>query len=241
LFCFLARPAFKKYWFDEGAHAKLPLLCVVIDDGPVTRNWTANRPASRLASQTVIASVLALFLVGEDGSINVRRARAVAAVETARLNVEYCIVRAPVSGYVTNLNIAVGEFTNLGEGVFDIVDDSRWYVLANFRETLLSRIKPGMVAEGWLLACPGKPLRGVVEGVGKAIYQIKDGNMDLMADVPAELDWVRLAQRFPVRIILEASPDCSFHSGGTATVRLDPQNRVGETRNAVLDVPIATE
>lgn len=157
-------------------------------------------------------------LTGDDGGINVRRRRAEAVLADAQLNIEYCYVRAPVDGYITNLNIARGTYANQGEQVFALVDDSQWYVLANFRETLLDRIEPGMVAEVWLLSCPGHPVRGTVQGVGRAIYQVVGAAKDALADVPPTLDWVRLAQRFPVRIYLEETPGCSYHSGATATV-----------------------
>ena len=179
-------------------------------------------------------------LVGDDAGLNVRRLEVEASLADAKLNIEYCYVRAPVEGYVSNLNIARGEYANQGDQLFTIVDDSRWYVLANYRETLLERIEPGMVAEIWLLACPGQTLRGVVQGVGKAIYQPVGASVDALPDVPPSLDWVRLAQRFPVRIILEDAPDCSLHSGGTATVRIRPDERVGTTRAGILDESIAS-
>lgn len=157
-------------------------------------------------------------LTGDEAGINVRRVEAEAVLADAELNLDYCYVRAPVDGYITNLNIARGTYANQGQQVFALVDDSQWYVLANFRETLLERIEPGMEAEVWLLACPGRPVRGVVQGVGRAIYQVVGAGRDALADVPPTLDWVRLAQRFPVRIYLEEVPDCSYHSGATATV-----------------------
>ena len=61
-----------------------------------------------------------------------------------------------------------------------------------------------------------------MQGVGRAIYQIVGAERDALADVPPTLDWVRLAQRFPVRIYLEDAPDCSYHSGATATVIIRP-------------------
>lgn len=178
-------------------------------------------------------------LVGDDQSGNARRQEVAASLADAVLNIEYCYVRAQVSGYVSNLNIARGEYANQGVQLFTIVDDSRWYVLANYRETLLSRIKPGMTAEVWLLACPGTPLRGVVEGVGKAIYQPVGASVDALPDIPPALDWVRLAQRFPVRIILEEVPGCSLHSGATATVRIDPSEQVGIPEDGILMVPLS--
>ncbi|MCH2143334.1 MAG: biotin/lipoyl-binding protein [Phycisphaerales bacterium] len=179
-------------------------------------------------------------LVGDEAGLNVRRLEVEASLADAKLHVDYCYVRAPVSGYVSNLNIARGEYANQGAQLFTIVDDSRWYVLANYRETLLHRIEPGMVAEIWLLACPGQTIRGVVQGVGKAIYQPVGASVDALPDVPPSLDWVRLAQRFPVRIILEERPDCSFHSGGTATVRILPDDRVGTPQSGILEEPIAS-
>jgi membrane fusion protein, multidrug efflux system len=78
--------------------------------------------------------------LGKYGDINARRKAAEAAAYKARLNVEYCYVKAPFDGYVTNLNIAVGQYANEGKLVVSLVDDRNWYVLANFRETFLSRI-----------------------------------------------------------------------------------------------------
>src|SRR5262249_19135429 len=82
---------------------------------------------------------------------NARLQAAAAAVESAELDVGYCRVRAPFPAYVTNLNIAVGEYARQGQQVFALVDDRAWYVLANFRETYLSSIQPGMRAEVYLM------------------------------------------------------------------------------------------
>jgi len=67
-----------------------------------------------------------------------------------------------------------------------------------------------------------------------AIYQPVGAGVGGLADIAPTLDWVRLAQRFPVRIILEAPPDCSPRSGSTATVRINPGQRVGVTRDGIL-------
>ena len=83
-----------------------------------------------------------------------------------------------------------------------------------------------MVAEVWVLACPGQVLRGVVQGVGKAIYPPAGYSVDALPEVAPALDWVRLAQRFPVRIVLEHPPNCTLHSGSTATVRIMTREHV---------------
>ncbi|MBG81223.1 MAG: secretion protein HlyD [Phycisphaerae bacterium] len=223
-------------------HARLvPLLeqKFVTPDEVQKASSMADAASGRVAAANA-ELIRAKRLVGDEGEINVRRREVEASLADAELNLSYCYVRAPVDGYVSNLNIARGQYANKGVQLFTVVDDSRWYVLANYRETLLRRIEPGMVAEVWLLACPGQSLRGVVQGVGKAIYQPVGASVDALPDVPPSLDWVRLAQRFPVRIVLEDAPDCSLHSGGTATVRILPDQRAGQPRDGILEDPLSS-
>src|SRR6202011_5745382 len=85
---------------------------------------------------------------------NQRLRAASEAVEDAQLNYDYCFVRAPFDGYITNLNLAEGQYANIGQPVLTMVDDQNWYVLAYFREDLLDRIRPGMRANVSLLSYP---------------------------------------------------------------------------------------
>ena len=159
--------------------------------------------------------------LGKYGDINARRKAAEAAAYKARLNVEYCYVMAPFDGYVTNLNIAVGQYANEGKLVVSLVDDRNWYVLANFRETFLSRIKPGMYAEVFLLGYSGVRFRGRVEGVGWALFQDNGASVEGLPRVEPTLNWVRLAQRFPVRVTLEdRDARYPFRMGETAVVTI---------------------
>jgi membrane fusion protein, multidrug efflux system len=158
---------------------------------------------------------------GKYGDINARRKGAEAAAYRAKLNVDYCYVRAPFDGYVTNLNIAVGQYANEGKQVVSLVDDRNWYVMANFRETFLARIRPGMKAEVFLLGYPNVRFRGRVEGVGWALFQDNGATVEGLPRVDPTLNWVRLAQRFPVRIELEDhDPRYPFRMGETAVVTI---------------------
>jgi len=160
--------------------------------------------------------------LGQIGDINARRAEAEAEVYKAKLNVGYCRVRAQFDGYVTNLNIAVGQYAKQGREVISLVDNRTWYVIANFRETFLSHIAPGMSARVYLLGYPNRRFRGVVEGVGWALYQANGATVAGLANVAPTLNWVRLAQRFPVRITLGAvDPRFPFRMGATAVVTID--------------------
>jgi len=159
--------------------------------------------------------------LGQYGNINALRKAAEAAVYDAKLNVGYCYVRAPYNGYVTNLNIAEGQYANEGREVVSLIDDRKWYVIANFRETFLSHIQPGMTAEVFILAYPNKRFRGRVQGVGWALYQQNGATVEGLPQTEATLNWVRLSQRFPVRIVLEdRDPKFPFRTGNTAVVTI---------------------
>jgi membrane fusion protein, multidrug efflux system len=159
--------------------------------------------------------------LGQLGNINARRKEAEAELYNAKLNVGYCTVRAPFDGYVTNLNIAVGQYANEGQQVVSLVDNREWYVIANFRENFLGSIRKGMHADVYLLAYPNVRFRGHVQGVGWALYQTNGATIEGLPKVEPTLNWVRLSQRFPVRIILdERDPKHPFRMGATAVVTI---------------------
>jgi membrane fusion protein, multidrug efflux system len=159
--------------------------------------------------------------LGQYGDVNARRKAAEAAVYDAKLNVGYCYVRAPFDAYITNLNIADGEYANEGKRVLSLVDNRVWYVMANFRENFLSRIEPGMSAEVYLISYRNHRFRGRVQGVGWALYQDNGATIEGLPRVAATLNWVRLSQRFPVRITLEdRDPKHPFRMGETAVVTI---------------------
>ncbi len=160
--------------------------------------------------------------LGQLGDINARRKAAEAAVFNARLNVDYCYVYAPFDGLVTNLNISVGQYANEGKDVLSLVDDRTWYVMANFRENFLDHIRPGMSVDVYLLSYPERRFRGRVQGVGWALYQQNGATVDGLPAVEPTLNWVRLSQRFPVRIVLEdRDPQHPFRTGQTAVVTIE--------------------
>jgi multidrug resistance efflux pump len=178
------------------------------------------KASEAMVSQAKSALAQARANLGQLGDINVRRAKAQAEVVEAQLNVGYCEVRSPVDGYVTNFNISVGQFAQIGQQQFALVDTSNWYLLANYQETDLRDIRPGQTVEIYLMAYPLTRFRGTVQGVGWALYDQNQGSNGVLPTVSPTLDWVRLAQRFPVRIVMDASPDPEtkpYRMGQTAT------------------------
>lgn len=127
-----------------------------------------------------------------------------ATADLARLNVSYCQVRAPFNGYVTNLNISLHQYANEGQPVLTLVDDTTWYVLANYREEFIRFIKPGMSAQVYVQSYPHRPFRGHVEGLAWGVHYPGDAPASaLVPRVDPTLDWVILSQRIPVRIIID--------------------------------------
>jgi len=155
------------------------------------------------------------------GDVNQRVRAAQEEIEDAQLNYDYSFVRAPFDGYVTNLNISEGQYANIGQPVLTLVDDRTWYVLAYFREDLLDRIRPGMPADVSLLSYPDKRFQGEVQGIGWGLFQENGATVAGLPNVEETLNWVRLNQRFPVRIVLKrADSDHPFRMGQTAIVTI---------------------
>jgi len=140
--------------------------------------------------------------VAMEAQANLRSAEANLA--TAQINLARTEIHAPVNGYITNLTAAVGDYGTAGHGVLAIVDSDSFYVYAYFMETKLPAIHDGDNAEVRLVA-GGTVLTGVVEGLSRAIADPNASN-GLLATVNPVFDWIRLAQRIPVRIHLQSIP-----------------------------------
>src|SRR5438552_12431509 len=187
----------------------------------VEHAMASRRDAALAVDQSHHERSRAEDLLAQVGDFNARVEAAKATMRTAELDVGYCQVRAPFDAYVTNLNIAVGEYARLGQQVFALVDNRAWYVLANFRETYMSSIKPGMEVDVYLVTYPGRSFRGVVQGIGWANRPDDGETAGVLPDVRRTLNWVRLANRFQVRVRLEERDvEHPFRMGTTAVVTI---------------------
>jgi len=151
-------------------------------------------------------------------TLQAQRQGAVAAINLEELHLSYCKVIAPFSGRVINLNISAGAHVTAGIPVFSLLDTSKWYVVANFREAEIRYMAPGSDAIVYLSSAPNQRFRGKVQGVGWAVKP--EGEIDLPPSgvpyVKRELNWVRVAQRFPVRIEVENPDEDLFRMGASA-------------------------
>jgi len=187
----------------------------------VEHAMATRRDATLAVDQSHHDASRAEDLLAQVGDVNARVEAAKATVRAADLNVGYCQVRAPFDAYVTNLNIAVGEYAREGQRVFALVDDRAWYVLANFSETYMPSIKPGMEADVYLVTYPQRSFRGTVQGIGWANRPDDGETVGMLPDVRRTLNWVRLANRFQVRVRLDdRDPEHPFRMGTTAVVTI---------------------
>ncbi|PZW64605.1 RND family efflux transporter MFP subunit [Pseudomonas sp. URMO17WK12:I1] len=184
------------------------------------REHEASRRA-QLGSQAISAELR------ENAQINAEMARseyreAQADLRIAQLNLERSEVRAPRDGQVTNLVLAQGNYVTAGQAVMALVDTSSFYVQAYFEETKLPRIQVGAPVEIWLMGGE-QEIRGEVEGISRGITD-RNASPDgqLLANVEPTFNWVRLAQRIPVRIKLDEVPESvKLSAGMTASVRVE--------------------
>lgn len=158
-----------------------------------------------------------------------QRSGKVSAIETAKYYLDNCRIRAPFDGRVTNLTISQGEYAHAGQQIFTLIDTRTWWVLANFRETQLKHIRPGMSADVYIMSRPDLRLRGVVDSVGYGVTPDADilGRLTKgLPDVQRTLNWVHLASRFPVRIRILDGPTQDFRLGESAVVVVHGSSRL---------------
>ena len=157
---------------------------------------------------------------GAIGEQNAQLRAAKAAVEQAALDLEFTKVRAPVDGYVTNLNLRSGSQGVANQPALALVDVNSFWIHGFFRETFVGDIRPGDNAVVTLMSYPDTPLIGRVDSIGWGIAQ-DDGStgQDLLPNISPTFEWIRLAQRVPVRIHLTDLPDdIKLRVGTTASV-----------------------
>ena len=174
--------------------------------------------ANLLESEAALAEAQAKL--GAIGDENPQVRAAIAALRQAELNLEFTEVRAPVDGYVTNLTLRLGSQAVANQPALALVDVSTFRVDGFFRENAIGDIRPGDQAVVTLMSYPDLPLEGYVDSLGWGIAQ-EDGSTsyDLLPNVSPTFEWIRLAQRVPVRIHIDPAPEgVDLRVGTTASV-----------------------
>lgn len=181
--------------------------------------------------------------LGAPGDLNAQIRSRKAQLREAELNLEFTEVRAPVDGYVTNLNLRLGSQAVADQAALALVDVNSFWIHGFFRENYIGPIRPGDRAIVTLMTYPDTPLEGRVESLGWGIAQ-DDGSVGerLLPQISPTFEWIRLAQRVPVRVRLFEVPDeVKLRVGTTASVMVMTGSNGDEEDEPVIAAPRALQ
>lgn len=134
-------------------------------------------------------------------------------------------VKAPSNGYIVGLTTSAGEFIISGQSIFTLIDTDSWFASAYFKETDLDNIQRDSCAVVYSMINNKQIIKGKVQGIGWGVMSTDLLNIPRdLPYVPKSLNWVRVEQRFPVRILLENPPKDLMRIGATATVKIVPKD-----------------
>lgn len=136
----------------------------------------------------------------------------------AKLNLEWTKVTAPTDSYVTNLQLRVGSYVRVGQPVLTCIDANQWWIVANFRENSLEHLRPDQPVEISFNSYPGRVFPGRVQSVGWGVGQGQGVPSGELPHIRNQQTWIRQAQRFQVRVILDEPLDHPLRVGATAAL-----------------------
>jgi multidrug efflux system membrane fusion protein len=182
---------------------------------------TAERDAATSLQQAREQEAAAVRAVDtEAGAEATVRARQ-AALAVAQRALEDTTVRATHAGRVVGLTVSSGEMVIPSQSLFTLVNTDEWFAVANFREFDLAAIAMGSCATVYSMIDRSHPIKGMVQGIGSGVLDQERINVPRSVPyVERSLNWVRVAQRFPVRVRLEDPPSQLMRLGASAVVEV---------------------
>lgn len=202
--------------------------------GEATPKEFAQRKADRDVAQADLATAQASLVeatatleaaksrIGDPAYEQARIAKAEAALELARVDLEYTTVRAPADGWITQFDLRVGQVVAPTNTIFYFIEERPWWIEANFKETQMARIQPGQPATFTVDMYPGRTFTGTVESISRGAAAA----FTLLPPENTTGNWVKVTQRVPVRIRVEDSdPATPFRKGTSVEVTIDTTRR----------------
>jgi multidrug resistance efflux pump len=147
-----------------------------------------------------------------------------AQLEEARLNLEWTRIYAPANGYVTNVQLRVGAYVHVGTPVITCIDGDQWWIVANFRENSLENLRSGQRVGLTFNTYPGRIFPGAVQTVGWGVDEGQGLPSGSLPAIQEPKNWIRLAQRFQVRITPQLPEGYPLRVGATASVAVYTQD-----------------
>ncbi|MEH0710820.1 HlyD family secretion protein [Vibrio owensii] len=186
-------------------------------DLDTAKNKLANAQASLEQARATVEKAIANR--GEEGAEAAVVQQAAAQLAQAELNLSYTDITSPVDGIAGEINTHTGSVVGIGQTLFPVIVKDSYWVRANFKETDLTHIKAGMHAEVVIDMYPDVVWDAKVEELSPA----SGTSFSLMPPENATGNWVKIKQRFPVRLTLEVPEGA-------------PQLRVGASSEVTVDL-----
>ena len=182
---------------------------------------TTQKDAATLVQQASKQQALAEQNVGNDQGAVAAVKAAEAALALTKKALRDTEVRAMDEGRVVGLSVRAGETIAPSQSLFTLVTTGEWHAVANFRESELRHIEEGDCATVYSMIDRTKAIKGKVDGIGWGVMDSDRINLPRSAPfVEKSLNWVRVAQRFPVRVKLESPPEKLMRLGASAVVEI---------------------
>jgi multidrug efflux system membrane fusion protein len=194
----------------------------------------AQRASAAQLQTTKLQAQQANAAISSVAALQAQRDVIKADISTAQFNLEHTVVKAPFDGRVTSLKITAGQYVSVGQPIFTLIDTRTWYVVANFRESELKNIVNNSKVNVYLMSNTRRNFSGVVDSIGYGVYPDDGGAIqEGLPSVSRSINWVRVAQRFPVRIRILNPDENLFRMGTSAVVSIRSKeitkNDVGDT------------
>lgn len=182
---------------------------------------TAKQKAETALTQALEEAASTKTAIGTIDSAVANVAARRATLALAERDLRNTVVLAPHDGRITGLSVKSGEYVALAQSLFTLVVTDEWFASANFRETVLKHIETGACATVYSLIDRSIPIRGEVIGIGWGVSDEEKVNIPRgLPYVAKSVNWVRVEQRFPVRLRLENPPENLMRLGASALVRI---------------------
>jgi membrane fusion protein, multidrug efflux system len=199
-------------------------IAAISKSGAISRDEQDEALASSRASQARVDANRAAIdrvqslLAGQQAAI----AQAQAELAGAEWRLSRTKILAPVDGIINNLNVQVGDTAEADRPLIGIVAASDWRVIANYKQSYLSSLRPGATAWIWLDSHPWHFYRGRIRSIGRGINR-EQGQTKLLPYVSPTTDWIRLQHRFPVTIdFVDRPADLTLYMGADARSLIFP-------------------
>ena len=182
---------------------------------------TSRNDAETSLQQAHVQEAAAIAAIDTDAAAQASVRARKAALALAQRGLEDTTVRATHAGRVVGLSVSTGEMVAPSQTLFTLVNTEEWFAVANFRETDLDAISVGDCVTVYSMIDRQRPLKGIVQGLGTGVLDTDRVNLPKsLPYVERSLNWVRVAQRFPVRVRIEQPQQQLMRLGASAVVEV---------------------